>query len=471
MNINDLLHTFHTSRLRTPLPENVLHAMRSNNTNCVEFFLNAEADLISNPNFLQCFVENFTPQLAATLEQYGLDYMTLLQIGKTTEICLDLWTAFLQHKTCDDKALFQWGLDGWYPSATAAYQTNVTRLLPFCFESDSRNQKDFLKRTVSLFPRWGVSDRGEHALWDEQQWRLLEMFTADQWRECFDEVVNSAYVVDKMMCSPYSNALGNLHEIFQVLPQCAAGLQQHYDKVSFTLNDLKQWAASSDGLQASPMYKKLPKVYQIDFLHDIEEIYVGGNSNIGAEQQHLMGLTAIDLFLRRFVRFENEDLADLLSNTYSNFEMVFSNQCHLSALHALVEHPKNLLQLHEKYGDDLARCLYDGVCFEHLCGADVNTLDQIFTRFPQIGQWTDVKGNTFAHWYVVHRIINEDTAKLFYDHDLLFKPNLFGFVVRDIVAKDVEDKIADPHILSVLDRYALMAQVGEKVSPSQKRKI
>lgn len=471
MDIKDLLQPFHTSSLRVDLSGEVWVAIQSNNIDTVVDFLKLRPGLISDPHFLQCFVENFTIELADALERNSLDYMNLLPIARKIEIAPEIWNRFLHHKSCANNDLLQWALDGWYPSANSAYQTNVSRALPLCFEMNSRDQKTFLQHVALLFPRWGVSDRGEHSQWNAQQWNLLEKFSATQWMECFEHKLNDVYMCDAMVSKHYPNALANLYEIFQRLPSCATAFQQHYNTVSVTLTDLKQWAASGEGLQGSPMYKKLPKVYQIDFFDDLEHIYVGGNSNIGVEQQRLMGLTTIDLFLRRFVRFNNEDLADYITNTYSNFEMIFSNHCHLSALHALMEKPMNLLQLDQKYGDDLARCLDDGVCFEYLCHADVTTLDQIFKRFPHIAQWTDDKGNTLAHWYVVHRIISEETIQLFCNHGLLSKPNTLGCVVRDIVVKDVEDKMIDPHILSVFDRHVLMSNINDCANTTAKRKL
>ena len=470
MNINNLLHSFYTPPLKSPLLDNALHAICTNNMERVGSLLTTEPALISQPDFLKGFAEHFTIELADTLEQHGLDYMHLLPIAQKTDISSQIWSRFLHDQTCNTEGVLKWALDSWYPSASTVYQTNASCALCLCFTKAPKHQKLFLQHVVSLFPRWGVSDRGEYNLWNDAQWELLKGFSVDQWTECFAQVVNDVYTADTIVCSPHSNTLGNLYEIFQRLPECAAGLQQHYDTVHFTLSDLKQWAAG-DGLQASPMYKKLPNGYQRDFFHDLEEIYVGGNSNIGVEHQRLMGLSAVDLFLRRFVRFENDDLMHYLANTYSNFEMVFSDHCHLSVLHALAGKPKDLLKLDETYGDDLARCLEDGVFFEQLCGTDIALLDQILTRFPQIVQWTDDKGNSLAHWYAVHRIIDEESIKLFYDHGLLSQPNHFGFVVRDIVVKDIEEQIADPHILSVLDRHVFMAHVGESASPSHKRKM
>lgn len=471
MNIHDLLQSFHQSSLKVDLPANVVSAIQSNNIDTVVGFLNSCPTLISNSSFLQCFAENFTPELRETLETQALDYMNLLPIAKKTVLPLPLWKALLHHKTCDPNSLFQWALDGWYTSATLEHQINASQVLPLCFETNPRHQKTFLQHVALLFPRLGVSDTEEHSVWSAQQWNLLQEFSTAQWLECFEKKVNFMYVCDAMLSKSYPNALANLYEIFQRLPSCATAFQQHYDTVSFTFNDLKQWAASGEGLQGSPMYKKLPKPYQIDFFYDLEQIYVGGNSNIGVEQQRLMGLTPVDLFLRRFVRFDNEDLADYLANTYSNFEMIFSNNSHLSVLHALMEKPKNLLQLDPKYGEDLAKCLDDGVCFEYLCDADVDTLDAILKRFPQIAQWTDSKGNTFAHWYVVQRIISEEMVKLFYNHDLLSKPNTLGFVVRDVVVKDVEDNMLDPHIISVFDRHILMSNINDRENTIAKRKM
>lgn len=469
MNINDILHSFHAPCVQSPLLDDVLRAMSSNDIPSLKILLTSDPELIAQPDFLQSFVEHFTPELANTLEQHGLDYMNLLSIAQKTEIGSHIWSRFLCNKNCNTEGVFKWALDGWYPSATPVYQTNASRALSMCFQKNSNRQATFLQHVVLLFPRLEISDRGD-SVWNTTQWELLKGFSIEQWRACFSQQSNDVYVADTMMCSSSFNTLSNLYEIFQRLPECMAGLQQHYDAVDFTLSDLKQWA-TGEGLKSSPMYKNLPNAYQQDFFHDLEEIYLDGNSNIGVEHQRLMGLSAVDLFLRRFVRFENEDLAHFLTKTYPNFEMVFSHQSHLSVLHALSEEPKNLLKLDKTYGDDLAKCLDDSVFFEQLCEADIDLLDQIFTRFPQIVQWTDDKGNSWAHWYVVNRILDEKSAKLFHDHNLLSKPNHLGFVVRDIVVKDVEEYALDPHILSVLDRYVLMSHVDEGANTPVKRKI
>jgi len=469
MNINDILHSFHAPSVQSPLLDDVLHAICSNNIPGLKILLASEPELIEQPDFLQGFVENFTPELADTLEQHGFDYMNLLSIAQKKEIAPHIWSRFLYNKNCNTEGVFKWALDGWYPSATVAYQTNASRALSMCFQKNSNRQTTFLQHVVSLFPRLEISDRGD-SVWNTTQWELLKQFSKEQWRACFSRESNDVYVADTMMCSSSFNTLGNLYEIFQRLPECMTGLQQHYEAVDFTLSDLKQWA-TGEGLKVSPMYKNIPNAYQQDFFHDLEEIYVDGNSNIGVEHQRLMGLSSVDLFLRRFVRFENEDLAYFLTKTYPNFEMVFSHRSHLSVLHALGEEPKSLLKLDKKHGDDLARCLDDSVFFEQLFQADIDLLDQIFKRFPQMVQWTDDKGNSLAHWYVVNRILDEESAKLFHDHNLLSKPNHRGFVVRDIVVKDVEEYVLDPHILSVLDRYVLMSQVGEKENTPVKRKM
>lgn len=475
MSIITLLQSFDTSDQTFILSEDLRIFIQMNKTEDVNIALISNPNLVSNPHFLQCFIENFTVELAYILYQNGLNSMSLLTVANKTDIKPTIWSEILDSATCEKNVLFQWALDGWEYPKNSVHQKNVSHLLSLFFNVKPFYRFQFLQHVASISPRLDVTNENSSFAWNTQQWNFLEQFSSDQWQECFGEIVKKSPLCDTLILSHHPNALENLFRVFQRLPLCLKGLDQHYQSVSSKLSEIKRWTKCSEGLQGSPMYKNLPVGHQKDFFDNLQNIYIEHIEhccNFGYEQRHLMGISAVDLFLRRFVEFEDEDFSHHLSKTFPNFEIIFSNRCQLSVLHTLMQKPNLLLQLDQTHGKGLAECLNDEVSFRGLFEANVDTLDKIFKRFPQIVQWTDSKGNTLAHWYTVNHIINEDTIHLFHNHGLLAKPNNFGFVVRDIIIKDVRDGIIDPNILSVLDRHVLMSHVTEHApAPSIKRKI
>lgn len=467
MNIVEILQPFNSLPAPTALSTELRNAMEQQDIFSVDRILTELKTYYSTEDDLQHLITHFTSELADVFEKHGFRYAELPNMAKIVDIPKQVWErAHTMNSEARNHSWFSQACKTWNmkDGSNEVQRWNSLNYIQLHCAQIPDHLFVFISNIIQSF---------EHSFvgWSAREWDYLATISQQQWSEALSEGETRDEILRKQ-----PDKLQNLHYIFAQLPAMAAALNEHYTDIHAQYQTIVQSFSSVKGLKGSVAYKNLSANKKKSFLEYLDETY-GDDScsdNITVGYKHLLNMTEEDFFLRRFERFDYENLYQELKKAHPGFEEIFFSQLALSPFHVLMENPDVALTLDQKFGPEMAECLNDARVLQQLLYHDDigKNLAGLFERFPEIVHWKDTKGNTLAHWYAVYQICDDNMINVFCSYPALLESNHAGFTVRDILQQDIEEGLLDADVLVGLDHHILTSHVANiKSKTSTQRKM